>query len=245
MPKKAQFHSVADANAAPSGAASVDKALSLLSAFRAGDASLTLAELAERSHLYKSTVLRSLASLAHAGYVQRLPDGRYALGSEIARLSAVYAASFSLDRIVLPVLQALVQHTGESAAYHVRQGGARLCLYRVDSPHPIRDHVRAGEVLPLYRGSGGRVLVAFDDTLLTDVPAVDRALYQQIAAQGYYAATGDRLAEVAGISAPVFGRDKRIAGALTLTMPVHRYKEEYVAQVIDAAADLSTRLGGL
>ena len=107
MPKKAQFHSVADANAAPSGAASVDKALSLLSAFRAGDASLTLAELAERSQLYKSTVLRSLASLAHAGYVQRLPDGRYALGSEIARLSAVYAASFSLDRIVLPVLQVL------------------------------------------------------------------------------------------------------------------------------------------
>jgi hypothetical protein len=51
MPKKAQFHSVADVNAAPSGAASVDKALSLLAAFRAGDASLTLDELSKRTQL--------------------------------------------------------------------------------------------------------------------------------------------------------------------------------------------------
>nr|WP_314623129.1 IclR family transcriptional regulator [uncultured Noviherbaspirillum sp.] len=242
MPRKSQFTSVADENAAPNGAASVDKAVSLLAAFRAGDASLTLGELAERTQLHKSTVLRSLASLGHASFVHRLPDGRYALGSEIARLYAVYAASFSLDRIVLPVLQALVIRTAESAAYHVRQGNARLCLYRIDSPHPIRDHVRAGEVLPLYRGSGGRVLVAFDETLWQDVPDGERALYQQIAAQGYYAAVGDRLAEVAGISAPVFGRDHRITGALTLTMPVHRYKDTYVAEVVAAATDLSEQI---
>jgi DNA-binding IclR family transcriptional regulator len=172
MPRKPRVESIADANAAPSGAASVDKAMSLLAAFRAGDTSLALGELAERAQLYKSTVLRALASLEHAGFIQRLADGRYALGSEIARLYAVYAASFSLERIVMPVLEELVRQTGESAAYHVRQGDARLCLYRVDSPHPVRDHVRSGEVLPLYRGSGGRVLVAFDDALMKSVQIV-------------------------------------------------------------------------
>ena len=45
--------------------------------------------------------------------------------------------------MVLPELRALVEATGESAAYHVRQGATRLCLYRVDSPHPIRDHIKA------------------------------------------------------------------------------------------------------
>jgi DNA-binding IclR family transcriptional regulator len=141
-------------------------------------------------------------------------------------------------------LHALVKQTGESAAYHVRQESARLCLYRVDSPHPIRDHVRAGEVLPLYRGSGGRVLVAFDETLWQSVPDVDKALYRRIAAQGFYAAMGDRLAEVAGISAPVFGPDKHITGALTLTMPVYRYKDEYIAQLVSAATELSAQLPG-
>lgn len=242
MPRKAQSESVADLNAAPGGAASVDKALSLLAAFRLGDEALALGDLAERTQLYKSTVLRVLASLEHARLVQRLNDGRYALGSEIARLYGVYAASFSLDRVVLPVLHELVKQTGESAAYHVRQSDARLCLYRVDSPHPIRDHVHAGEVLPLYRGTGGRVLVAFDEELLSKVPRNERKLYNQIVEHGFYATTGDRLSEVAGISVPVFRQDKQLAGALTLTMPVHRYNAHYIEQVIAGAKDLSGKL---
>ena len=165
MPRKAQTPSLADANAATGGTAAVDRALSLLGAFRAGDAALSLAELAERTQLYKSTALRLLASLEHAHLLQRLDDGRYALGGEVARLHGIYAASFSLDRVVMPVLRQLVANTGESAAYHVRQGQApnqtRLCLYRVDSPHPVRDHIRAGDVLPLHQGTGGRVLSAF------------------------------------------------------------------------------------
>src|SRR4051794_20599763 len=103
MPRKAQTESLADLNAAPGGAAAVDRAVSLLAAFRAGDDALTLAELASRCQLYKSTVLRLLASLEHGRLVQKLDDGRYALGSEIARLNAVYATAFSLDRVVLPV----------------------------------------------------------------------------------------------------------------------------------------------
>jgi DNA-binding IclR family transcriptional regulator len=239
MPRKAQTVSVADDHPAPGGAAAVDRALSLLAAFRAGDVSLTLAELSARTRLYKSTVLRLLASLEHARLLQRLDNGSYALGSEVARLSTVYSASFSLDRVVLPVLRQLVAATGESAAYHVRQGPARLCLYRVDSPHPIRDHIKAGDLLPLDRGTGGRLLSAFDPELGAAATAGDRKLLAGIRQRGYLAATGDRLAEVAGISAPVFRADGSIAAALTLTMPSHRYQERYIQPVLDGAKRLS------
>jgi DNA-binding IclR family transcriptional regulator len=239
MPRKAQIESVAAADSAPGGAAAVDRALSLLAAFRSGDISLSLAELAARTRLYKSTVLRLLASLEHARLLQRLENGTYGLGSEVARLSTLYAASFSLDRVVLPVLRELVEKTGESAAYHVRQGQARLCLYRVDSPHPIRDHIKAGDLLPPDRGTGGRVLAAFDPELSRGASTRDRKLYAQIREQGYFAATGDRLAEVAGISAPVFHADGSLAAAVTLTMPSHRYDERYVKPVLQAARLLS------
>lgn len=239
MPRKAQIESVAAADAAPGGAAAVDRALSLLAAFRSGDISLSLAELAARTRLYKSTVLRLLASLEHARLLQRLENGTYSLGSEVARLSTLYAASFSLDRVVVPVLRELVEKTGESAAYHVRQGQARLCLYRVDSPHPIRDHIKAGDLLPLDRGTGGRILAAFDPELSRGASARDRKLYAQIREQGYFAATGDRLAEVAGISAPVWHADGTLAAAVTLTMPSHRYHEGYVKPVLEAARRLS------
>lgn len=217
----------------------MDRALSLLAAFRGGDSALTLAELAARTELYKSTALRLLASLEHARLVQRLEDGHYALGGEVARLHAIYAVSFSLDRVVLPVLRQLVARTGESAAYHVRQGDARVCLYRVDSPHPVREHIVVGERLPLERGSGGRVLSAFDAELARRGTARERRLYAEIRARGYHAAVGDRLAEVAGISAPVFHADDSLAASLTLTMPSHRYDERYAKAVLEAARQLS------
>jgi DNA-binding IclR family transcriptional regulator len=223
---------------APRGAAAVDRALSLLAAFREGDDALSLAELARRTGLYKSTALRLLHSLEQARMLRRDAAG-YALGLEIARLGRLQRAGFSPEQVVLPALQALVRQTGESAAYHVRRDQVRLCQFRVDSPHPIRDHIRAGDVLPLDQGSGGRVLVAFDPKLGAGVGRKDRALLARIRADGYCALQGDRLAEVAGISAPVFGADGQLAAALTLTMPVHRYDDRHIAAVLAAARALS------
>jgi len=243
MPRKAQTESVSDLNAAPGGAAAVDRALSLLSAFQPGDEALTLAQFAERTQLYKSTVLRLLASLEHARLIRRQDDGRYALGMEIARLHGLYAASQSLDRIVLPVLRALVAATGESAAYHVRQAQGdswvRLCQFRVDSSHVVRDHVRAGDLLPNDRGAGARVLIAFGPEAELPRGAKERKLYDGIRAQGWCALVGDRTAELAGISAPVFHADGSLAAAVTLTMPTHRYDEAYVDPVRAAAKELS------
>ncbi|RIX79865.1 IclR family transcriptional regulator [Acidovorax cavernicola] len=243
MPRKAQNESVSDLNAAPGGAAAVDRALSLLSAFQPGDEALSLAQFAERTQLYKSTVLRLLASLEHARFIRRQDDGRYALGLEIARLHGLYAAAQSLDHLVLPVLRTLAAATGESAAYHVRQtqgdSWVRLCQFRVDSSHVVRDHVRAGDLLPNDRGAGARVLIAFGPADELPRGAKERALYDAIRAQGHCALVGDRTAELAGISAPVFHADGRLAAAVTLTMPTHRYDAAYVGPVLAAAKELS------
>jgi DNA-binding IclR family transcriptional regulator len=217
------------------GVAAVDRALMLLGAFREGDRSLSLPELTERARLVKSTVLRLLASLIHFGLVQKLDDGRYALGPEIARLQSIYTATFSLERVVMPVLQHLVSLTKESAAYHVRQGDMRLCLHRVDSPQPIRYHVQVGELLPLNRGAGGRLLLAFS--------GARGAIYDRIRKEGVAAMVGDRSPDLAGISAPVFQASGELAGALTLTMPTVRFRKEFVAPVKAAARTVSEKLG--
>lgn len=246
MPRKAQTASLPDRQAAPGGAAAVDRALALLAAFGPGDEALSLAQFAQRTGLYKSTALRLLASLEHARLLRRQDDGRYALGPEIARLHGLYAAGRqSLDAVVLPVLRTLVAATGESAAYHVRQpqgeGWVRLCRFRVDSPQLLRDHVRAGDLLPNDRGAGARVLIAWGPEAERPREGSARALCESIRAQGYCALVGDRTAELAGISAPVFHADGSLAAALTLTMPTHRYDPRHVEPVRAAAR----ALGGL
>ena len=223
----------------PGGIASVDKALHLLALFDSKKPEWTLTQLAQHSGLYKSTALRLLVSLEGANLLSRNSDGSYRLGHEISRLHAVYRLGATLDTVVLPVLQRLVQMTGESAAFHVRQGHERVCLFRVDSPNALRDHIKAGDILPLFKGSGGRVLAAFDPTLYEEPEyKAERNVYKRIVQDGYMTAKGDRLQEIAGISAPVFSRN-RIVAALTLTMPEHRYQDVYVRHVLALARELT------
>ena len=236
MPRKSAQPSPAEERAAPGGAAAVDRALSLLLAYRQGDTALALAELAQRTGLYKSTTLRLVASLLHAQLVVRGDDGRYALGPALARLHAIYAASFSLEDVVMPVLRELTLRTRESAAFHVKQGDARLCLFRVDSPQVVRDHIRVGDLLPLKRGAGGRILTAFS--------GARGAVYDRIRAEGVVELSGDRVPELTGISAPVFRGTGELVGAVTLTFPSARAKPEFKAAVRDAARKLTSRLGG-
>jgi len=231
-PVKMPLNSSAEAG----GVAAVDRALSLLTAFGPGDRELSLATLSQRTHLVKSTALRLLASLSHAGFVRRTVDGLYAIGPEIARLNGTFTNSFSLEAAVTPELTKLCALTKETASFNVRQGEFRVCLHRVNSPHPIHVHVQVGELLPLDRGAGGRVLMAFS--------GAKGAIYERIRRDGYVALQGDRVPDLAGISAPVTGPDGKLVGALILTLPTYRYKDKYITPVREAAKAVSARLGG-
>jgi DNA-binding IclR family transcriptional regulator len=250
MPRKSISPSLSERDAAPGGVAAVDRALSVLSIFRAGEEPLSLAQISERTKLHKSTALRLLASLSHAMLVERLPDGRHTLGRGIVRLHHVHQANSSLERVVMPALRELVQATGESAALHAQWGtGAnaqRISLFRVDSPQPIRDHYKVGDILPMNGGTGARVLIAFGaDSVLANAQK-DQKTLALIRQRGYHAAIGDRDAEVAGISAPVFkneASEKFLVGALVLTMPAARYREDHIPAVLQMAQRLSSSLG--
>lgn len=236
MPRKSSTPSLADRNAAQGGVAAVDRALSLLDAYSPTRPLLTLAELAQHTQLHKSTVLRMLASLEHAHLIQRRDDGRYALGAGVERLQRVYSQSFSMEAVVMPVLHELVRQTQESAAFHVRQGEQRLCLHRVDSPRPVRDHMQAGALLPMNRGAGGRVLGAWPDARDALSRRIRKALVVTL--------VGDRLPELAGVASPVFGADGGIVGALTLTMPAERLESGFEPVVLAQARHLTEMLGG-
>lgn len=227
-----------DSSAAQGGVIAVDRALSLLKAFQAGDTALTLMELTERSQLVKSTVLRMLVSLVHFGLLQKMPDGRYCLGVEIARLHVIYVDAFSLESHVMPCLRQLVQDTRESASFHVRQGEQRLVLYRVNSPQSVTDQGRQGDLLPLTSGAGGKVLQAFGPQ-----PA-QGSLFDQVRRDRVIALQGDRVPDLSGVSAPVFGADGALVGALTLTVPTARYDAALIDSVRTHAQLLTQRLGG-
>ncbi|TDM09870.1 MAG: IclR family transcriptional regulator [Ideonella sp. MAG2] len=236
MPRRPRLPALADDHPAEGGVATLDRALSILTAFTAARPTPTLAELAAHTRMPKSTVLRMLASLQHAGLVLRLNDNCYALGAAVERLQRVRASSVSVESLVMPVLRELATATGESASYYVRQGQQRLCLWRVDSQRPVRDHLQVGALLPLNRGAAGRVLLAF--------AGEKGAVYATIRREGVAVLAGDRDPDVAGIAAPVFEAQGLLAGALSLSMPTQRLLPRHTAPVKAAAAKLSRLMGG-
>lgn len=222
------------------GVAAVERALTILDAYTESDGSLSLAELARRTGYYKSTLLRLAASLEKHGYLTRLEDRSWRLGPTASRLGAVYQAGYDLGEIVEPVLQSLVAATGETASFNVRDGDARICLYRVESTQRLRDHVRQGEVLPLDRGAGGKVLLAYGGAQGPE--------FEAIRARGVYTAMAERHPELGGIGAPVFGTRKRLVGVVTVSFPLARLGAEAAAKlepiVQDHAARITARLSG-
>src|SRR5207244_494430 len=83
------------------------------------------------------------------------------LGLRLLGWAGALNAGFSLVEAARPVLDALRDETGESAQLFVRDGDSRLCVAASERPAGLRDTVPIGAVLPVDRGSGGKVLLAW------------------------------------------------------------------------------------
>ncbi|HTN26407.1 MAG TPA: IclR family transcriptional regulator [Burkholderiales bacterium] len=219
------------------GVDSLERAFELLEAFRDAPDSLSLSDLAAKTGLYKSTILRLFVSLERYGYLVRVESGRFALGSTLFELGNVYRKMFRLVDRVRPVLERLAAQTKESASFWVLENGHRVCLCRVESPQNVREAMfREGDRRPLDKGPTSTLLRAFSgargkrfDEVRRDVAAVSIGLYRT---------------DVAGISCPVFAPVGELAGAVTLTGPRQRFDERAVGRMkaaVSAAAEEITR----
>lgn len=221
------------------GVASVDRALAVLTAFKRGDGPLSLAELARRSGLVKSTVMRVGISLEHAGLLRKLGDGRYRLDAGILRLASIYQDQISLEDIVTPALQRLVETTEETASFYIRHGEHRMCLFRVDSPHRLRLHIRPGDMLPMDESSIAQMLRRFENgPRAPSRPDFPIPLYT----------AGKRDPHTSGLSMPVFGAGGALVGVLTISGPITRLTADKAKAVspdlIREACELTRTLGG-
>lgn len=219
------------------GVASAERVLTVLVAFRRGDDALELSELARRTSLVKSTIMRLCISLEKFDLLERLDDGRYRLGVEAARIGSVYQQSFALEARVMPVLERLAAESLETASFYIRRGNERLCLFRVDSPHPLRMNVRPGDMRPMDGSAIAQVLSIFGDRSSAGRNDVGLPMYT----------SGVTDPHVASTAMPIFGAERRLVGALALSGPSSRLTsaraEELASRLKQAADRLSSELG--
>jgi DNA-binding IclR family transcriptional regulator len=219
--------------------ATLERALSILGTFDASP-NQSLADISRRTGLYKSTLLRLLATLEKFQYVGQQADGQYHVGVAALHLGSLYQRWIKPAELINPVLQRLVSETGESCSFNVQEGELRVCVYRVDSPHKIRDHVRVGDLLPLQRGAAGKVMLAFGQE-------INDARWSALRESCFSVTKGEIEPDTAAVAAPVFAAGDGLEGALAITGPSFRFSDEKVERMrlplLEAALTLSRALG--
>ncbi|MEY2397023.1 MAG: hypothetical protein QOJ00_197 [Actinomycetota bacterium] len=195
----------------------LDKSVAVLDALAGGP--LTLAQMAPAAGLPRATAHRLALALEAHGFVDRDNDGRFVLGPRLVGSDLVTVAA--------PVVAALRDRTGESAQLYVQRGDTRVCVLAAESPHSLRTIVAVGSVLPLNRGSAGKILRG------------------ETGPSGWVASVEEREAGVASVSAAVANHGEVVA-AVSVSGPVDRLGRapgrKHGAAVFAAARDIERAL---
>lgn len=121
-----------------------------------------LSELARRLELPKSTVQRSLATLADLGWIRAdAPESpRWRLGDHVRQLGEKVDELGNLREVALRVLSRLGEQTGETIHLAVPDGANMRLVERLDSKHPLRLVRPIGNKSPMHACSTGKSVLA-------------------------------------------------------------------------------------
>jgi DNA-binding IclR family transcriptional regulator len=222
---------------------SLSRGLQLLSVL-ADAGELPLAEIARRAGLSKSSTHRLLQTMIQAGFVtQSEPSSHYRLGLKLLRLASSYVAESGLDRLAMPVLRDLADRTQETIHMALLDGDAAVYVAKIDSPNAIRMYSHVGRPVPYYCTGLGKAILAYlpatrsaeilasehrqphTPNTLTDLAAWGPHL-ALIRSRGYALDEEEHELGIRCIAAPVFGRDGRVSGAVSITALTFRVPPE-------------------
>jgi IclR family pca regulon transcriptional regulator len=249
---------------------SLERGLSILSAFRSGRPLLGVSELGREIGLSRSTTHRYVSTLAALGYLQQ--DGmtkKYRLGPRVLDLGFSAMNSMELREVAAPHLRSLSDQTGFTVNMAILDGQDIVYVERCRSTQAgqreIDLNLHVGARLPAYCTSLGKVLLAFlpdeerERALATvhfarrgpNTITTRRALaaeLERVRADGFAINNQELAYGLRSIAAPVLSREGHAVAAINLAVHSSMVSLEDLAARLSpplrqTAADVSARLG--
>jgi len=202
-----------------------------------------------------STAYRYLRTLRELDLVEER-DGSYVAGWRLLELAGQDLARTRLVELGHSFLRDIAQATGETAVLTVRAGTHAVCLRQVESHHPNRMAFRLGQLLPLYAGSGQRMLLAYAPdaviervlsqpmrhlTDLTPGRATILRDLERIRRTGFLITHGEYYEGAVAAAVPVFAGGE-IACSLTAAGPQDRCGPAWQSNARTTLSEASSRL---
>ncbi|TAM88074.1 MAG: IclR family transcriptional regulator [Candidimonas sp.] len=226
----------------------------------------TLAQLAYRLELPKTTLMRILATLVTSRLVVRVPGERgYVLGPATTQLALEVLHTSYFSRAARSILAGLVQATGETCNLTALEGDSMRYLERVETSYLLRLKLDVGTRVPLHCTATGKLALALmDDTQrhhTLDRLTLDRhtgrtitdrtRLERELASIAQHAVGVDQEEFVRGmvaVSVPVLNTAGRMLAAIACHGPTARISMAHlmgaVPKMRDAAQAMAKVLDG-
>ena len=135
------------------------KGLSVIEAFDAEHAELTISDVARLTGLDRATARRCLLTLVDRGFATTTGK-QFSLTARILRLGYAYLAATPMARLVQPWIEQLSADLSESCSVCVLDGAEIVYVARASQRRVMSIGLSVGSRLPAYCASMGRVLLA-------------------------------------------------------------------------------------
>ncbi|MGH8993544.1 MAG: IclR family transcriptional regulator [Acidimicrobiia bacterium] len=227
------------------------KLLALLEAFGPEQPDFSLAELAVRSRLPKSTAHRILALLESWRGVERSAAGRYRLGLRFFELGGLVQDRLRLREVALPYMEDLLATTREMIHLAKLDGIDVLYIERLVSHRSVRSPSRvAGRVPATCTGVGKAILAFSPPEVVKNViagglvamtpysitnPVVFLETLERIRRAGVSFDREEASIGLACVAAPIFGHDGAVVASMSVSGPVGRISADSLIPAIRAA----------
>ena len=146
-------------NKPPYAVESVDNALRILQILR-DSGQVRVSDVAGELGIARSTAHRLLAMLVYRDFAVQAEDRTYRPGPAIAAEPLRGEPAQRLRQVMRPHMEALCDQVAETINLVVRLGTQTRFLHTVESAHVLRVGGRQGAILPAWKTSGGKALLA-------------------------------------------------------------------------------------
>jgi DNA-binding IclR family transcriptional regulator len=227
------------------------RALTLVSAFRAGDEQLSLAELHRRTGIAKPTILRLLGELAEWAIVERSAHG-FRLGMRLFELGQLVPSQRGLREAAAPFLTDLFEATHETVHLAVPDGTEVIYVQKLDGRRGPLVSSRVGGRMPAYCTGVGKALLAFGpperfaEVLAAGLrrrtprtviaPGLLRAELERIRESGVALEREESTVGITCVAAPVQGPQGDAVAAISITGRTNRLDPDRYAPAVRTAA---------
>ncbi|WP_396446216.1 IclR family transcriptional regulator [Actinomadura sp.] len=137
------------------------KVMAILNAFAQGGVRLNLSEICRRSGLPLATGHRLVGELAAGGFLERVPDGTYRIGTRLWRIGSQAPAVTGLRELALPHMEDLYEATHDNVQLGVLREDRVLIVERLRGTRSVPVVTQVGAMLPLHTTGVGKVLLAY------------------------------------------------------------------------------------